>query len=180
MSLKDKLFSFEGRLRRSDWWVLGILVGLVQSLTHFGSARLLELDRYALTGGIYPVVGDPWPALLHSAVISLLFMWPQLALTVKRAHDISRNAWSFAFVWIVTGALAYWPVQNFAVVDPITPQADLWSRMEPWVIACGALAGLLYVFIRLGFIDGRPGPNRFGPSPKLAQRPAFEAPGGAG
>ena len=178
MSLKDKLFSFKGRLRRQDWWVWGILVGLVQSVIHFGSARLLELDRYVLIGGNYPVVGDPWPALVHSVIISLLFSWPQLALTVKRAHDINRRGWSFALAWIATGALAYWPVENFAVVGPIIRQADLWSRMEPWVIAGVALAGLLYVFIPLGFADGRLGPNRFGPSPKAALRPAFEAPGG--
>ena len=180
MTLKDKLFGFHGRLRRQDWWVLGILVGLVQSVTHFGSARLLGLDSYVLIGGTYPVVGDPWPALLHSLIVTLLFLWPQLALTAKRAHDIGRGAWSFALVWIVTGALAYWPVENFAVIDPITRQADLWSRMEPWVVMGVALAGLLYVFIPLGFIDGSPGPNRFGPSPKSGQRRVFDAPGGVG
>jgi len=179
MSLNDKLFSFEGRLRRLDWWVLGTLVWLVQSLTHFASAWVLGLDRHMLTG-TYPVVGDSWPVLLHSVIITLLFTWPQLALTAKRAHDIDRRAWSFVLVWIGIGALAYWPTQSFAVVDPITRQVDLWSRMEPWVVTGSALAGLLYVFILLGFIDGNPGPNRFGRSPKAVQRPVFSAPGGAG
>ena len=178
MSLKDKLFSFDARLRRQDWWVLGILVGLVQSLTQFGSARVLGLDRYVLTGGTYPVVGDPWPVLLHSVIITLLFLWPQLALTAKRAHDIGRGGWTFALVWIATGALAYWPVQNFAVIDPVTPQADLWSRTEPWAVMGAALAGLLYVFIPLGFIEGQLGPNRFGPSPKSNDPPVFNTPGG--
>jgi len=173
MSLSEKLFSFRGRLRRQDWWVLGTLVWLVERLTHFGSSRLLGLDQYILIGGTSPVVGDPWPVLLHSVIVSLLFTWPQLALTVKRAHDLDRRGWSFALVWIAAGALAYWPVRNFAVMDPITGQTDLWSRMEPWVIMGVGLAGLLYIIIPLGFIDGRPAPNRFGPSPKAGRRPAM-------
>jgi len=178
MSLKDKLFGFHGRVRRQDWWVLGILVYVMQSLTQFGTARLLGFEGYAPAGEPYPVVGDPSPVLFHSVSITLLFVWPQLALTAKRAHDIGRGSWTFVLAWVATGALAYWPIQNFAIIDPVLRQADLWSRMEPWVVMGVALAGLLYVFIPLGFIDGRPGPNRFGPSPKSGHRPVFNTAAG--
>lgn len=38
----------------------------------------------------------------------------------------------------------------------------------------------LYLGVVLGFLDGAPGPNRFGPSPKAVERPVFAEPGGMG
>ena len=180
MSLNDKLFSFSGRLRRFDWWVWGIIVGLAHNLLHYVSVRALGLDGHVLIGGTMPVIGDPWLPLAHSAAFSVLFGWPQLALTVKRAHDINRSAWSFVLVSVLIQALSYWPRESFAALDPVTQQADFWSRAEPWLFDGGTLVGLLYLVVMLGFIDSTPGPNRFGRSPKGGERPVFSEPGGMG
>lgn len=166
MSLQDKLFSFDGRLRRQDWWLWGIAVGMVHNLLHFVSVRILGLDGDILIGGVMPVIGDPWPQLLLAVSFTLVFAWPQLALTVKRAHDINRRAWSFVLISAGIQALSYWPRENYAIAGPTTQQGDFWSRAEPWILDGATLVGLLYLVVMLGFLDGTRGPNRFGLSPK--------------
>jgi len=166
MSLKNKLFGFDGRLRRRDWWLLGIAVGAAHNLLHYVSVRVLGLDDHVLIGGVMPVIGDPWPQLLLAVSFSLVFAWPQLALTVKRAHDINRRAWSFVLISVGIQALGYWPRVNYAIPGPTIRQTDFWSRAEPWIIDGGTLVGLLYLVVVLGFLDGTQGPNRFGRSPK--------------
>ncbi|MCS6627020.1 DUF805 domain-containing protein [Roseibacterium beibuensis] len=166
MSLKNKLFSFGGRLRRRDWWVWGIALGLGHNLLLYVSAHALGLNGPTLTGGYVPVIGDPWPAVAHSIAITLLFAWPQLALTFKRAHDLDRPAWSFVAVSVGIQALSYWPVDEFFVSGPSYEQTALWGQTQPWLISGASLLGALYLIVVLGFLDGTRGPNRFGRSPK--------------
>ena len=41
-----------------------------------------------------------------------------------------------------------------------------------YYLACLTIIGALWPLIELGFLDGTPGPNRFGPSPKGIANPA--------
>jgi uncharacterized membrane protein YhaH (DUF805 family) len=47
-----------------------------------------------------------------------------------------------------------------------------------WFLAIGLipLIGAIWLLVELGFLDGTPGPNRFGPSPKGLGEPVVAAP----
>jgi uncharacterized membrane protein YhaH (DUF805 family) len=84
MTVLQALFSFKGRMCRSDYWLKGFLVllpiGIVNNILMFGvnneGARSLAM------------------------IIGVLSLWPALALYVKRMHDRNRSGWYLATMLI--------------------------------------------------------------------------------
>ena len=68
------LFSFRGRARRSEWWGVGIAVGLLS----YAMDPILEGD----------------PSLLVSVIVlvlSVLMIWASIATNTRRCHDLGHN-----------------------------------------------------------------------------------------
>lgn len=84
MTIARALFSFNGRMNRSDYWLKGFLIllplGILNNVLAFGVAT------------------DEARAL--AIVIGLLSLWPGLALLVKRLHDRNRSGWFAATLLI--------------------------------------------------------------------------------
>lgn len=142
------LFSFEGRTRRSHFWI-GWLICL----------------GVGVVAGWIPILGG---------LISLALIWPNLAIAVKRLHDMGKTGWLIAIPWVVSviGTIAAFSMigisafTNAAALDEGDPLAIM-GLLGP---ALG-LFGLL-MLVNLGFLlwiglsDGQSGDNRFGPNPK--------------
>jgi uncharacterized membrane protein YhaH (DUF805 family) len=131
----QKLFSFEGRLRRRDYWlivlgiwVLEIILIKILALTMLGGAAALSVstDSAANAAAAMTAMG---PMFQIYGLVGLIFLWPALAIGVKRCHDRNKSGW-FLLIGLIP------------------------------------ILGGLWLLIELGFLDGTPGPNRFGPSPK--------------
>ena len=166
MDARHALFSFKGRLRRRDWWLWTIAMAIAFQLVSDASAALLGLDDYVfLQGGREAVIGDPLLPLAHAVVLTLLFLWPQAALAVKRVQDRAGRVWTMMLAVLVSTALTFWPVESYEAAGSALDRGD-------WVGGSGLIAGFvilglsLYQLVVLGFLDGTPGPNRFGRSPK--------------
>jgi len=154
MGLRDKLLSFDGRLRRRSWWILGILLGLVQWIAE--ELTIAALDPQS--GSFADPWAEPSPASVAIRVIAaVVFLWPNLALSVKRAHDRDHSGLPAAIVTVVVTAASL-----FVVDDP--------AGLAEWMIIGVLIAGLIWLVVVLGVLDGTPGPNRYGPSPKSGQR----------
>ncbi len=119
----ETLFNFEGRLRRSTFWLANIGTSLAVGV----AATFLFL----LTGGAgrYEPFGFSPFAMLFLIPVWGVSLWIALALGVKRCHDHGY------------------------------PGVMILLEFVP-------LLGTLWALIDLGFIDGTPGPNAYGPSPK--------------
>lgn len=164
--LKNTLFGFRGRLRRRDWWVWSIVAAVAYYVLSDATAILLGLDGYVLAqGGVNAVVGDPWLPLTHSIVVLLPVLWVQLALAVKRAHDRAGAAWPFVIVILASVALSYWPVDTYAAAGQGLDSGALVSG-APMIVMGLTFLGSVYQLVVLGLMDGTPGPNRYGRSPK--------------
>lgn len=128
MTLLEKLFGFQGRITRKDYWLYYLsLIGLtaVFSISVIVTARL--------TGRAV----DPRADFKMLAVgLGVLTLWPSLAIGVKRCHDRDKSGW-WLLLWGLLGAIPF-----------VGILASLWS------------------FVELGILDGTPGANRFGLSPK--------------
>lgn len=66
-----KLFSFEGRCRRRDYWLVSIAVGLALSITEF--------------------LAEDTPFLY--LLICIPCCWISIATCAKRCHDLGHNGW---------------------------------------------------------------------------------------
>jgi uncharacterized membrane protein YhaH (DUF805 family) len=142
------LFSFEGRTRRSHFWI----------------GWLICLGAGVVAGWI-PLIGF---------FISIALIWPNLAIAVKRLHDMGQSGWLIALPWVVSivgivvaiGMIGIAAIGNIAALEREDPAAIL-ALIAPVL----GLFGLL-TLVNLGFLlwiglaDSQRGENRFGPNPK--------------
>jgi uncharacterized membrane protein YhaH (DUF805 family) len=126
--MQSLLFSFNGRIRRQQWWLGTIGVAVVAGIL-FAICNMLSNN-----GGALAIVG-----LVIELAVLVVYMWALLALQIKRWHDRDKS-WVWFFITFV-------PV-----------------------------IGGLWALVECGFLDGTPGPNKFGPSPKGLTGPAPIAP----
>lgn len=164
MPLKDLLFGFEGRIRRRDWWLWGIGTGLVWWVAVAGvSSVVFGLTfRTSLLGG--PEVPDGWTFTAWGLVTVLPLLWVHTALAAKRAHDRNHGA-AIAVVLTTLGSLVTFVPE---VVDLVT-NASLTDGQFNTLYSATNLVNIginLYLLVVQGVLDGTPGPNRFGRSPK--------------
>jgi uncharacterized membrane protein YhaH (DUF805 family) len=140
MTFTQKLFSFEGRLRRQDFWICTLvlwgvsMMASIAIMTMFGggfmaasmAAQGADPNDPAVAAGLMAAMAPMWAAY---CVLWLLMLWPQLAICVKRHHDRGQSGW-----------------MTLILLIPIV--------------------GFFWWLINLGILDGTPGPNQYGPSPK--------------
>jgi len=97
MTWQYKLFSFEGRITRLDYWLyhLGIVFGV------FLIALIAGLVGTAMSGH-----DGENPALVVGGVALVICLWPLWAVSVKRCHDREKSGW-WVLGWTVGGAIPY-------------------------------------------------------------------------
>ncbi len=120
MAIVAYWLSFEGRLRRSDFW--GRVIAVSVAVCIWLPVMFIARDAMTSDGFMYFVLAVGFPFYALMAVMNV-------STHVRRWHDRDKSGW-----WILIGLIP--------MVGPI------WS------------------FVECGFLDGTPGPNRFGPSPK--------------
>lgn len=142
------MFSFNGRLRRQHFWI----------------SWLILLGVGVVLGWI-PILGP---------LISLVLIWPNLAISVKRLHDMGKTGWLIlapfginivlsivAFGMIGMSAMAN--AQAFENEDP----AAIMALMGPALGLFGLMLLVNLAFLLwIGITDSTPGENKYGPNPK--------------
>ncbi|WIY70311.1 DUF805 domain-containing protein [Aquidulcibacter paucihalophilus] len=142
------LFSFEGRTRRSHFWIGWLICVGAGWVANF-----------------IPFVGQ---------LISIALIWPNLAISVKRLHDMGQSGWLIAIPWVVS-IVGIFVAVGMIGVSALTNTAAL-EREDPAAILAlvGPAIGLfgLLLLVNLGFLlwiglfEGQRGDNRYGPNPK--------------
>jgi uncharacterized membrane protein YhaH (DUF805 family) len=167
MTLRDKLFSFDGRLRRSDYWFISICMGLsIFVVTEIVMLLVFGPDYSIFTGGLDAPerrATAGWPYIVQ-ALINTAGIWPNMAISAKRAHDRDKSARTvltiLAGIWVLN--YTQLPILN-AAAGMVDTTPGLVGYM---VVNLIVLAACIYLFVVVGCLDGTHGPNRFGPSPK--------------
>ena len=113
--------SMQGRINRKPFW-MGIIVFVVISLIATILDALLNTPRF---GGTEYSAGTG----AISAIVSLVLIYPSIALSAKRWHDRNKSAWwilinlipVIGWVWsfVETGCLRGTPGPNRYGPDPL-------------------------------------------------------------
>ena len=92
MDIVSLLTSFEGRINRAKWWLGLVILVIVQWIIWYIVAMTMGVDLMtsndpAQMEQTMTVIGIP------IGIISLIFLYPSLALYTKRWHDRGKSGW---------------------------------------------------------------------------------------
>ncbi len=151
--LAHTYFSFDGRIGRAHWWAAWVLLLIVEVAFNAVLSPMMGDDIPFPDGSwssIVDMAGDK-----SGALTALIFLYPNLAMNVKRLHDRGLSGW-YTLVFIIPFVAA---TAISAVADRAGP-----TPLEGWVTLISGFAALWFL-ANLGVLRGNPGPNRFGLPP---------------
>lgn len=136
MTVSDVLFTFKGRISRSEFFLKGMLplmlLGVLNNLLFFSSwyryiIKVQTLHQADLQQYYQLFFEEHIPICVICSILALFSFWCGLAVYVKRFHDRDRSGW-FALVFLI-------------------PLVNIWPFIEAW------------------FLRGTFGPNYYGDDP---------------
>jgi uncharacterized membrane protein YhaH (DUF805 family) len=151
----DFLFSGKGRVTRRMYWLFVIGVVLISMF-----ARMFD-------HGLGLGRGDGGGPI--SSIMSLLMVWPQIAVSAKRFHDRGMSGWwVFYFVLMTVAPVALLVATNTSALASIAEDSMPQLNAIGWVAVGVACAVQLWEFVILAFLPGEKSANRYGPNPRAA------------
>ncbi len=147
----------KGRSARRTWLGFAILIALLEYLLEFILRRAFHWPLPAAGPGS-PLL----PAYLGdeiSLLTALIFLWPSLAIDIKRWHDIGMSGWTVLVVYVPATVLYG---LGLAGAGGTTDHPDQKAAV---LLSLFGFSVLVY-FIILAARRGMPGPNRYGPPPE--------------
>ena len=118
-------FSFDGRIRRIEYFLSGIVGGIV-----FSIAWALGIGTFILGAGMGSAGGSVFGLLIGLAAL-VASMWFSLAQGVKRLHDLDKSGWLILlmFVPIVNALFGLYMLFADGTVGPNQYREDPKNRM---------------------------------------------------
>jgi uncharacterized membrane protein YhaH (DUF805 family) len=108
LSLGQVLFSFEGRLRRGEYWFFLFATSLAYSVV--GALLMALFNAFGRSWSLAITTGWVITAIAVIVLLYLPLLWVTAALQAKRWHDRDKSAW-----WMLLA---------------IVPLANLWVGFE--------------------------------------------------
>ena len=130
--------SFHGRIGRQPFW-FALILTIVAQLAGQAIADQLQGDRL-------------------SAIVDLVFTYPQFAVTIKRAHDRNMPDWVLIAFFAANAFLDLLVVLDLAGTNDHPNLLSLAVAIPLTVVGVALL-------VELGFRKGTEGPNQYGPDP---------------
>ncbi|WP_426043436.1 DUF805 domain-containing protein [Caulobacter sp. DWR3-1-2] len=90
MTMMQKVFGFEGRLRRRDYWLINIGFTVI--------IVVITLVSFAIFGDYEKGSG---PTRVVQYVLYIPQLWIGIALALKRCHDRNKGGGWVVFFWLV-------------------------------------------------------------------------------
>ena len=130
--------SFHCRIGRQTFW-FALILTIVAQLAVQAIADQLQGDRL-------------------SAIVDLVFTYPQFAVTIKRAHDRDMPDWVLIAFFAANAFLDLLVVLDLAGTNEHPNLLSLAVAIPLTVVGVALL-------VELGFRKGTEGPNQYGPDP---------------
>jgi len=167
VGLVSLLFSFNGRIKRSQYWLGTIGVNVVNWVVLFMTA-----SANVMTAQVKDPAAQLSALASQSAImipLSLAVTWAALAIQVKRFHDRGQSGWwtllplapiAFMIMNLFSAIGEGWPIERFV--------ASLGMPFLAFMVICVGF------FINLGCLPGTEGPNKYGDPPGSPRSPGAD------
>lgn len=144
------LFDLDGRITRTTWLVFYLGLSIAESLTGHFFRGMFGISDVA-GAGISPEAYFEDRAALLSA---LIFLWPSIALDVKRWHDMGKSGW--------LTLVAYAPLLAIYLFEELKDAGVIAARPLPGgLFSTMGLVFLIYLIV-LAARKGTPAANQYG------------------
>ena len=164
----NKLFTFEGRARRSEFWYFFLFTSII-SLTYLTFGYLFDsIIAPTLSENTDNMIKLTGPLINNT--ISIIIILLRLSVEIRRLHDIECSGWLVIPLTILPNLIAmlynrYWPS-----ADALMKSGDITPESLPGMFAAILLVllffiGILVVKLVLFCKPGTEGPNQYGPDP---------------
>ena len=137
--------SFEGRIGRKQFWIGFIPLVAVMLI-------ILFLSLYAVGEQ------DLWVFRLNKFIVMLIFMYPLMALGVKRLHDRGRPG------YVVIVFFIPWLLHQITNLLEITGDFTSLNSLDLVFFLVNLLISIWFI-VDLGFLRGTRNTNQYGPDP---------------
>jgi uncharacterized membrane protein YhaH (DUF805 family) len=164
----SKLFTFEGRARRSEYWYFFLFTSII-SLTYMAFGMMFDSIIAPTLGENTDNVIKLTGPLINNTISVIVFLLG-LSVTVRRLHDIECSGWLIIPLSVLPNLIAmlynsYWPSANSLLKSGnITPEAFAGIAVT-LVFILLFFIGILVVKLILFCKAGTEGPNQYGPDP---------------
>lgn len=145
-----KYATFQGRANRAEYWwffLFNLLASIVLSIASF----MLSIVSFEI------------PFVSLGTAYSIISLFPNMAVSVRRMHDTNHSGWWYFFPMICT--VAFLPVlvmSVFLLDDPSANEDQV--MMIPFFVGGGAVVFWIIYFI-FTLLPGTKGENRYGKVP---------------
>ncbi len=162
-----RFLTTQGRARRSEWWLLSIGLAVLG-----GFISILLIALFEATPVVDALLQPPTrTTALTLLAMQLVIWWPMTALFIRRAHDRNqRGIWAVIYQLLTLGLAAF----DFPEITGLLDPNSLLGVQTAYQVVTGLLS--LALLVTQGFLDGTPGPNRYGQSPKGLGQSNYTAP----
>ncbi len=155
MALQKHLFSFDGRIGRSTYWLSIVPLFIAVHLIAVAPILMVEL--------IVGTESDEMPysfliAFFAAQLIWFAGLWPMLAVGSKRLHDRNRRGWWLVVWWLLPFVLLF---GGFGL--GFTSRSGDFSTGS--ILMLASLPPALWGIVELGILPGTKGPNVYGAEP---------------
>jgi uncharacterized membrane protein YhaH (DUF805 family) len=142
MELKDILLSFDGRINRQRWWLIGIALSVISFISVFIVIFFLAI--------ILPN-NSSFDAIV-ATLVALPFYYMAFCLDIKRLQDTGRS-WEWA--WISLVGIFFAIIYGFTAIG-----SEIETITYGLMLVCN-----FPIAIICGFFEGDGGPNQYGANP---------------
>lgn len=155
MKPQQILFSFEGRIGRTTWWLAMLaLIAAVLALT---------IAPFLIPGESVAV----FALALTTQFVWLLSLWPIAAVGSKRLHDRNKTGWWLLVFWLFPVVLFVVGLNVYLFDDPRTGRSGDLQTGSTLMFA--SLLPALWGIVELGLLPGTKGTNLYGEDPVPGQ-----------
>ena len=160
MSWRQFLFSFKGRINRTQFWAgQSAFLCLVFLLPIVFPMRFMSNLTTASAGGIAVTLALFSLAVIYSAIV----IWMCFASLTKRAHDRNKSGW-----WLLACNIPFLLLAAYKVAPMQFANSDVGIVLSTLLVLASSATGI-WVWIETGFLAGAPSANQFG-GPNQATR----------
>ena len=146
------LFAFSGRIDRITWLVYFLALAAAESFSGTLLRDMLDMQAPAAGGASLEDYFNDRAGF----VAGLIFLWPSLAVDIKRWHDIGKSGW--------LTLIAYGPAFAMYLLEELKNAGLIAATPLPGpLLAMMGLVFLVYIIL-LGARKGSAAANRFGPA----------------